>query len=268
MSLIVIHVRGKRVKLRTGDEAKEDLGSLYEQLVQSLLDYIAEHGGATPTKDSGCGCGAIALAPNLTLAPNLSVACVKCSSMKDALPASFAKRVKQRTGDEEFGHEFHGNQYVEVAGQGKEEPKPKPTKASNPNGIPAKHAIHELLSSGHSFSVKELMEATGHANEKTITSWLSMFKNPKTAGSKGVLHVQKLPDGTFQVMKGAAPAPALKANVGGEAEREPGSARSRSGEAREPPQSPPATAALAPRESRAACPDSPSHVQAALPVAW
>lgn len=55
-------------------------------------------------------------------------------------------RADGRTTDEEEGHEFHGNQYVTVAGagQGEEEPKPKPTAATPGKGV--KSATHELLS--------------------------------------------------------------------------------------------------------------------------
>lgn len=104
------------------------------------------------------------------------------------------------TKDEKAGHEFHGNQYVEVPGS----PKPTTTVAKI-----AKHAVHELLSSGHPFTIEELGAITGHANPKTLAAWLTMFKSPKYAGPKGVLDIKKLPDGSYQVVKpDGTPAPA------------------------------------------------------------
>lgn len=75
---------------------------------------------------------------------------------------------------------------------------PKPTSVQSKV---AKHAVHELLSSGHPWTVDELQKITGHANKSTLVSWLSMFKNAKTAGSKGTLNIAKLPNGQYQVVK-------------------------------------------------------------------
>lgn len=105
-----------------------------------------------------------------------------------------------KTKDEKEGHEFHGNQYVDVPGS----PKPTSTVAKT-----AKHAVHELLSSGHPFTIEELGSITGHANPKTLAAWMTMFKSPKYAGPKGVLDIKKLPDGSYQVIKpDGTPAPA------------------------------------------------------------
>ena len=90
--------------------------------------------------------------------------------------------VKQHTTDEEEGHEFHGNQYVEVAGA------PKPSSVIS-KGV--KMGVHELLSSGHGFSLEELQKITGATTPKQISDALAMLKNPKYAGSKGPLKIAK-----------------------------------------------------------------------------
>jgi hypothetical protein len=85
---------------------------------------------------------------------------------------------------------------------------PKPTSTT---AKIAKHAVHELLSSGHPWSIDELAQITGHANKTSLSSWLSMFKNEKTAGPKGKLDIVKLPGGMYQVVKkDGTPAPAVE----------------------------------------------------------
>lgn len=99
--------------------------------------------------------------------------------------------------DAQPGHPFYGNQYTE----GGYTAKPKEAKSKIP-----KHAVHELLSSGHPFHIDELAEITGHANKTSLQSWISMFKkdNPK-----GKLDIVKVGPGTYQVMKkDGTPAPA------------------------------------------------------------
>jgi len=76
----------------------------------------------------------------------------------------------------------------------------KPTKATASG---AKAATHELLSSGHPFSVDELMKATGCSNKSTLLTALSDLKSPKYAGKLGALSIKKNPDGTFQIEKKA-----------------------------------------------------------------
>lgn len=103
-----------------------------------------------------------------------------------------AKRVK--TGDEDKGHEFHGNQYVEVAGQGKaDEPK-------KPKNKGTKEAVHKLLSSGKAFTFNELLEAT-QAHPGTLTTVLSNLKHAKLAGPLGALNIVKQKSGHYQVVK-------------------------------------------------------------------
>jgi hypothetical protein len=73
----------------------------------------------------------------------------------------------------------------------------------------AKPAVHQLLSSGHPFSVDELMKATGVTNKVTIMTALSDLKNPKYAGQLGALTIEKGADGMYKVTK--APAGGFKA---------------------------------------------------------
>lgn len=82
------------------------------------------------------------------------------------------------------GHPFYGNQWTEGAGGGE-----KPTKASA-KGV--KGGVHELLSSGHSFTFEELKAATGVTTDKHLSSALSELKNPKWAGPKGALTILKV----------------------------------------------------------------------------
>lgn len=109
------------------------------------------------------------------------------------------------THDEKEGHAFRGNQYVTVAGQGGEELGPKPTSAKAEG---TKHKLHKLLSSGHAFTKKELLDIMGEGHlEVTVSTWLSKFKSEKFAGSFGALNIKKLPNGAYQVVKGdGAPA--------------------------------------------------------------
>jgi hypothetical protein len=68
----------------------------------------------------------------------------------------------------------------------------------------AKPAVHQLLSSGHPFSVDELMKATGVTNKVTIMTALSDLKNPKYAGQLGALTIEKGADGMYKVTKAPA----------------------------------------------------------------
>jgi hypothetical protein len=74
----------------------------------------------------------------------------------------------------------------------------KPTQGP---GGPAKAATHALLSSGHPFSVEELMKATGVTQRSTMMTALSDLKNPKYAGKLGALAIEKRPDGMYHVTK-------------------------------------------------------------------
>jgi len=85
---------------------------------------------------------------------------------------------------------------------------PKPTAASGT----AKVATHALLSSGHPFSVDELMKATGVTSKVTMMTAISDLKNPKYAGKLGALSIEKDASGMYRVTK--APEGGFKA-VGG-----------------------------------------------------
>jgi hypothetical protein len=114
-----------------------------------------------------------------------------------------AAEVKARavTKDEDKGHEFHGNQWTGGLGA-----KPKPTSVKSKT---AKAAVHELLSSGHTFTKQELMDIAGVKTEKLFSDYMAMLKNPKYAGPAGALQIMSknghyyvaMPDGT------QAPAP-------------------------------------------------------------
>ena len=115
----------------------------------------------------------------------------------------------RKTKDEKEGHEFHGNQYTTVAGAGGEEPAgEKPIKATE-KGV--KSGVHQLLSTGHAFTIKELQLATEATTEKQISDALAMLKNPKYAGSKGTLEIVKVPGGYAVKKKAPAAAPAAPA---------------------------------------------------------
>lgn len=100
------------------------------------------------------------------------------------------------------GHEFHGNQYTGGMGG------PKPTYAQTKG---AKGGVHELLSSGHSFSLEELQHATG-ASVSNLKTALSDLKSDKYAGSYGKLAIVKNPDGTYQVKGAGGMTPAAPAS--------------------------------------------------------
>lgn len=91
-----------------------------------------------------------------------------------------------------------------------EGPSEKPTKAISSG---AKAATHELLSSGHPFSVDELVKATG-ASKASVMTALSDLKNPKYAGKLGALTIVKDKDGNYKVEKatGLAPKPGPDGN--------------------------------------------------------
>lgn len=75
---------------------------------------------------------------------------------------------------------------------------PKPTTATS-KGI--KNQTHELLSSGHPFSLEELMKATGVQKPDMMRAYLADLKNPKYAAKAGALTIVKRPDGQYHVEK-------------------------------------------------------------------
>ena len=99
----------------------------------------------------------------------------------------------------------NGGQFVSTpGGGGPTGPKPTSVKAKLTKG-----ALHELLSTGHAFSKKELLDIMGPEHkEVTVTTWLSKFKSQKHAGEYGALDIKKLPNGSYQVvMPDGTPAP-------------------------------------------------------------
>lgn len=91
-------------------------------------------------------------------------------------------RLKATKGDS-VGHEFHGNQWTGGAGAAE-----KPTSAHE-GGV--KNNVHALLSSGHSFTFEELQHAAGDVPKQQVLKVLAELKNPKWAGPKGTLAIEK-----------------------------------------------------------------------------
>ena len=78
---------------------------------------------------------------------------------------------KTNTKDEGAGHPFHGNQYVEVAGQ----------QVSVPTTGSVKEKLHNLFAQGHKFTLKELAALLGQS-EVTLRGRLSEIKKAAPAG--------------------------------------------------------------------------------------
>lgn len=104
----------------------------------------------------------------------------------------------------------NGGQFVSTGGSGGPTgPKPTSVKAKL-----TKAALHELLSTGHAFTKKELLNIMGPEHkEVTVSTWLSKFKSQKHAGEYGALDIKKLPNGSYQVVmpdgSKAPPAPPM-----------------------------------------------------------
>lgn len=118
------------------------------------------------------------------------------ADLVDRLLGALAEQMRGLKKDQD-GHPFHGNQYVQVASE-------KPT-SSEEKGVKAK--VHDLLSSGHHFTFDELSKACGSPPEKALKNALSELKNPKWAGSKGALAIEKV-GGGYKVVKKDEPAAA------------------------------------------------------------
>lgn len=121
-----------------------------------------------------------------------------------------------RTLDEDEGHDFHGNQHVKIHVQHAKEAHVLAVKAQQIKS--QKQAVHALLSGGHPFTKEELAIAVGmDPKGKTINDYLTNLKNPKFAGPKGALNIQKTPEGMFYVALpdgSQAPPPDTKVNWG------------------------------------------------------
>ena len=108
-----------------------------------------------------------------------------------------------------------GGQFVSHGGGGGEKPTTTKAKAGKP-------AMHELFSSGHPFTKKELMDIAGVKSEKLFSDYIAMLKNPKYAGKAGALKIKKLPNGSYQVvMPNGQPAPPAPAEAKPREEEKP-----------------------------------------------
>lgn len=91
--------------------------------------------------------------------------------------------------------------FTEGAGSAPKGPKPTSTVAKS-----SKAATHELLSTGHPFSIDELMAATGINKVITLKTAIADLKNPKYAHKGVALDIVKLPNGMYQVQQKAGAA--------------------------------------------------------------
>ena len=117
----------------------------------------------------------------------------------DALLAKLAELDAVTTHDDggaQAGHPFYGNQYTDVVLG------PKPTETKEKKSVKA--ALHELLTSGHPFSLDELMAATGSKSKSNLTTAITHLKgaNPHALG---VLNVLKNAKGEYHLDKNQPP---------------------------------------------------------------
>lgn len=121
---------------------------------------------------------------------------------REALVAALMEAIRAREGktkDADFKEEDHPRDHGKFTSAGSSGPSgPKPTSATAKG---SKAAVHELLSSGHRFSVDELMKATGCSSKSTLMTALADLKNPKYAGKLGALKIEKHADGGYHVVK-------------------------------------------------------------------
>lgn len=88
--------------------------------------------------------------------------------------------------DGQVGHPFYGNQYTDVVLG------PKPTEAKS-KGV--KNQVHELISSGHPFSIDELQKITGAKLKQQLFNAFAELKKGKG------LQINKTASGHYQVVK-------------------------------------------------------------------
>lgn len=81
----------------------------------------------------------------------------------------------------------------------------KPTSTTAKGGM---DKVRELFASGHGFTKAELLAATG-LKEKALADYLAMLKNPKWAGKKGALTIERRGDEFFVAQADGKPAPPL-----------------------------------------------------------
>lgn len=173
----------------------------------------------------------------------------------DAADAAQAKT--HDDGGAQQGHPFYGNQYTDVAGQ------PKPTEAKTKSSVKA--ALHELLTSGHPFSLDELMAATGSKSKSNLTTAITHLKgaNPHELG---VLNILKNDKGEYHLDPNKPPS--LEPYIPKPKPKAPDPAPEAAQASAEPPAlaNPPAPAATAPTPPPAASPGLPVAKAPATPM--
>ena len=128
----------------------------------------------------------------------------------DTLATALTRRVLDAEFDESEHPRAPDGKFTAGGGVG-----PKPTSHTAKS---IKGGLHQLLSTGHPFSIEELQAATGVKSPAMMAAYLSDLKNPKYAPKEGHLAVVKRSDGMYHVVQEAAitkaaPTPAPKADV-------------------------------------------------------
>lgn len=109
--------------------------------------------------------------------------------------------------DGQVGHPFYGNQYTDVVLG------PKPTEAKS-KGV--KNQVHELITSGHPFSIEELQKITGAKLKQQLFNAFAELKKGKG------LQINKTASGHYQVVKtDGTPAAGLAQEAPSKAEPSP-----------------------------------------------
>lgn len=121
------------------------------------------------------------------LARRMQGALQELLSLSRTADAVWKEDLHPRAEDGRFGHKAG-----EHASEGMA---PKPTTTTAKGGM---DKIRELLASGHSFTKAEFLAATG-LTEKRLSDYLAMLKNPKWAGAKGALSIERKADGSYFV---------------------------------------------------------------------
>ena len=114
----------------------------------------------------------------------------------DALTTALTRRVLDAEFEEAEHPRAPDGKFTAGAGTG-----PKPTSHTAKS---IKGGLHQLLSTGHPFSIEELQQATGVKSPAMMAAYLSGLKNPKYAPKEGHLAVVKRSDGLYHVAQEAA----------------------------------------------------------------
>lgn len=113
----------------------------------------------------------------------------------DALTTALTRRVLDAEFEEGEHPRAPDGKFTSGGGTG-----PKPTTHTAKS---IKGGLHQLLSTGHPFSIKELQDATGVKSPAMMAAYLSDLKNPKYAPKEGHLAVVKRSDGLYHVAQEA-----------------------------------------------------------------